>query len=162
MARAMPRGSYGLAGPRVKSSPRSPQAAYPTPRLPSGLPCTSQPTYPAPPNQPTLHPPRAGRQTTVGGLCRAKSPAPRLPTGLPYTRRAPDTRRHAVGGPHRAKSPGLPTDLPYTAPRPRENDQVAIPQQPHPRVLPVRLASCVAGGLSLGNLGEEGLTLSRS
>jgi hypothetical protein len=59
IARAMPRGSHGPAGPRVKSSPRSPQAAYPTP-----------------PDRPTLH--RAPR-----------APALHLPTDLPYTRPAP-------------------------------------------------------------------------
>jgi hypothetical protein len=72
IARAMPRGSHGPAGPRVKSSPRSPQGAYPTPpdrptlhraprapalhpptdlpytALPGRPPCTSRPTYPTP------------------------------------------------------------------------------------------------------------------
>jgi len=176
IARAMTRASHGPAGPRVKSSPRSPRATYPTPpsrptlhlapkapalRLPSRLPYTSQPTYPtprsqgarpAPPSRPTLHPPPPARRQTPRGRRTTQSPSllvsrPTYPTPRP--------------GHDRSRVPGLPTDLPCTAPRPRENDQVAIPQ-PHPRVLPVRLASCVAGGLSLGNLGEEGLTLSRS
>ena len=136
IARAMTRASHGPAGPRVKSSPRSPRATYPTPpsRPTLHLPCTALPSRPPSSSQPTYPTPAAACQT-------------------------PDAARSADHA--EPKSPGLPTDLPCTAPRPRENDQVAIPQ-PHPRVLPVRLASCVAGGLSLGNLGEEGLTLSRS
>ena len=152
IARAMTRASHGPAGPRVKSSPRSPQATYPTPpgrptlhrapeapalHLPADLPCTSQP--------PARRQTPRGRRTTQSQSLLVSRPT--YPTPRP--------------GHDRSQVPSLPTDLPCTAPRPRENDQVAIPQ-PHPRVLPVRLASCVAGGLSLGNLGEEGLTLSRS
>ena len=198
IARAMTRASHGPAGPRVKSSPRSPQAAYPAPtlRLPTDLPYTSRPAYPTPPSQvPALHQPYTSRAAYPAPPSQVARPAPperptlHLPTSPPCTSRAayptpaacqtPDAARsadhaepsllspdrptlHRVPATREAKSPGLPSDLPYTAPRPRENDRVAIPQQPHPRVLPVRPASCVAGGLSLGNLGEEGLTLSRS
>ncbi len=130
---------------------------WPTLHLPTDLPYTypaprSQVARPAAPSRPTLHPPPPasrqpprGRRTTQRQSLLVSRPT--YPTPRP--------------GHDRSQVPSLPTDLPCTAPRPRENDQVAIPQ-PHPRVLPVRLASCVAGGLSLGNLGEEGLTLSRS
>ena len=135
---------------------RAPRAAYPTPpeRPTLHLPYTAlQGARPAPPSRPTLHPPPPARRQTPRGRRTTQSQSllvsrPTYPTPRP--------------GHDRSQVPSLPTDLPCTAPRPRENDQVAIPQQPHPRVLPVRLASCVAGGLSLGNLGEEGLTLSRS
>jgi hypothetical protein len=138
IARAMTRASHGPAGPRVKSSPRSPQATYPTPpnrptlhrapkapalHLPSRLPYTSRPTYPtprsrgarpAPPSRPTLH----------------------LPADLPYTRRRlPDARRRAVGGPRRAKvswSPDRPTL--HRAPATTEaKSLVSRPTYPAPR-----------------------------
>lgn len=170
------------ATPRRSAPARLPYT-YPIPGdLPSGLPYTSPPTPPY----------RAGRTSQPAyPIPRPLSPRvppqpspPPAPTGLPYT--PPPPRRRGLG-----RGQPSPADLPYTAAGPEEerkserdksalssrptypipqpgqklkgkSERTSPPNSQHPRVLPVRLASCVAGGLSLGNLGEEGLTLSRS
>lgn len=145
------------------------QPAYPTPAAPR----PSHRAYPIPPNPPTLYlAPTEGRPGQV-----------RIPPGLPYTAtRHQGTARPAVSlsrGPPQAAYP-IPRRPHYRPPPPKQPTLYLRPtgkRQRHPRpgpscpppplqkpprVLPVRLACVVASGLSLGNLGEEGLTLSRS
>ena len=168
---------------RPAGGPTSHRSATP---LPSGLPYTRpsqklptppasqrpdrspQPAYPIPP---PLQP------AQVASPRASVSSAPRLPPRpaypIPHHRQAEE-----AGQTHesRGEGPPSPTGLPYTAARPkkrktasRQSRRRQVPPTPSlslslntQRVLPVRLASGIASGLSLGNLGEEGLTLSRS
>jgi hypothetical protein len=127
-----------------------------------------QPTYPAPlPRRPRL-----GETLPASRLSQPAYPAP-----LPRRLRPGKTWRR---DPRLAREPSPPADLPCTGSRaerrgglpttpgsqhrhhPRTQHTTRTPHTHTHRVLPVRLAGSTAGGLSLGNLGEEGLTLSRS
>ena len=137
--------------------PRRAAPTGPTLYLPTRLPYTSpqpkavpaksasHPAYPIPPPATKAQPAR---------------PSP-SPEGLP---KQPTLYLivHTTGNP--PNSPTLylrPTGKRQRHPRPGPSCPPPPLQKP-PRVLPVRLACVVASGLSLGNLGEEGLTLSRS
>jgi hypothetical protein len=148
------------------------QAAYPTPPQPRSAACRD---LAAPyPSQPTLQPPPSN------------NPSPPSPDRLPYTH-SPEQRTRCVAQgkaptPATSASPTKePTQQPATSsPRPaypipapaqtsRNHAQVPARKSVqvlqlfnHTSHLPVRPPSSVASGLSLGNLGEEGLTLSRS
>ena len=161
---------------------------YPTPTLhlpaaPPGLALTS-------PEPPTLHPPTKSLPTGLPYTKSPSPPVLRLPTGLPYTphpahlvcfgpkhhscRRVPPPARPAYPTPllrlghyHTARPapPNRPTL--HRAPTRHWHASPACPPPPQHRV-PLCSPPCkarraeIAGGLSLGNLGEEGLTLSRS
>ena len=148
---------------------RTAQAAYPTPRQPRSAACRD---LAAPyPSQPTLQP------------SPSNDPSPPSPDRLPYTH-SPEQRTRCVAQgqaptPATSASPAKePTQQPATSP-PRPAYPIPAPAQTsrnhaqvparksvqvlqlfnHTSHLPVRPPSSVASGLSLGNLGEEGLTL---
>jgi hypothetical protein len=150
----MPRASHGPAAPRVKSSPRSSQTAYPTPpsRRASRVAYPApQPAYPippshgppaAPPSQPTLHPrpPRATR------------PAPAIPADLPYTRRVPDARHQTPRGrPTTQSQVSRPPDRPtlHRAPamgkRPSRDPTTTTPPSPPCKARQLRRWRALAG-----------------
>lgn len=133
-----------LCPPPGRQTPKSPSSVLlqPVPR-PAYLPCTSRVAYPIP-----LHPGIATPKTPAAASSTRPTPhttslTPKSPTLYP-----PDLR-----GRNLLLSPA---GLPYTAARP-----VSKTPNNH-KSPPVRLACWFAGGLSLGNLGEGGLTLSRS
>ena len=119
----MPRAPHGPAAPRVKSSPRSSQTAYPTPpsRRASRVAYPApQPAYPippshgppaAPPESPTLHPNK-----------------PAILPHLPRTRRLPPKSPTLHPRPS-ADLPPLPASLPYTLGL-RERQGQRPPSQP--------------------------------
>ena len=145
---------------------RPPKAVYPVPPLPptdllpTRLPCTS-------------HPPTSS-QPVYPGPTTHRPPRTRLPWTALRSERPSPSRAVYPGPPSARPSPPLPSRLPWTASpagtqRRHGIRPPSIPSSSTPHLsFPVHLSSprkarrqC-AGGLSLGNLGEEGLTLSRS
>jgi len=143
---------------------RPSQAAYPRPRpSPRQPPSPTSPTLHLSPRwfnpvpiQPTLYTPALGQAQR-----QASAHLPSRPTTEILS---PDGGHLCAADRPTRVTASQPT---YPIPHPgqkktKSHSSTPTLQHSTPRVLPVRLASCVAGGLSLGNLGEEGLTLSRS
>ncbi len=127
----------------------------------------SQPTYPTAPSlqrpipslpgSPTLYP--IPRNNAQDASPKAKAPTPATsasPTKEPTLQPATSSPRPAYPIPAPAQTSRNHAQVPA-----RKSVQV-LQLFNHTSHLPVRPPSSVASGLSLGNLGEEGLTLSRS
>ena len=122
-------------------------------------PYPSQPTLqPAPSNNPSPPSPDRLPYTHSGTAHKMRRPRQRLPRRLPLPKQRADS-----------SSPRSAYPIPAPAQTSRNHAQVPARKSVqvlqlfnHTSHLPVRPPSSVASGLSLGNLGEEGLTLSRS
>ncbi len=136
---------------------RPPSHQVPPPRASTlHRPPSRRPVYPAPHDPSTLYRP-PGR--------RSKHPSP--PSRAVYP--APPSRQGRKGPASKHPSPPPEPSTLYRRPgkgakcRPLAHRRTKRPKTLSLSLsLPVRLAGSTAGGLSLGNLGEEGLTLSRS
>ena len=146
-------------------------------RPPARLPCTAHQnpsTLGLPPRPVYPGPPTTAHQAVYPGPTTHRPPRTRLPWTALRSERPSPSRAVYPGPPSARPSPPLPSRLPWTASpagtqRRHGIRPPSIPSSSTPHLsFPVHLSSprkarrqC-AGGLSLGNLGEEGLTLSRS